>query len=399
MSLFRLFTLPFLFLFAISQLTAQQEFFKVDSVIYKGIDFIEANDWGEVLALAELEDKIIFLDAYTSWCRPCKKMDKIVFSRPDVGELYNGNFLNVKMNMEEGDGVNLVQQYQVIAYPSLLFLQPDGKVVHRATGYKGPGAILQLGRQVKEGNNTVASLEDEFKSGERSPEFLFKYLQTSIEAKDGRQTALLEEYLATQEDWKTTEVRSLLFETLDTPVSPLFNHLIENKTDYTNQFGESATENKIQNLVYSAIRKAEQPLEVAPDLFKKAYPGKAPQLTQLFKLNYYRDLEDGINYAKAAKAYLTTPASKNEELLNEISWNYYDLVTDKPSLTSLLKRMKKNRKKANTYLNNESLALLYAKTGKTKKAKKYTQKAISIAKSKKMSAASSEDLLSELIGN
>ena len=44
------------------------------------------------------------------------------------------------------------------------------------------------------------------------------------------------------------------------------------------------------------------------------------------------------------------------------------------------------------------MALLYAKAGKTKKAKKYTKKAIAIAKSNKISAASSEDLLSELEG-
>jgi len=80
-----------------------------DSVIYKGIEFLDA-EWGEVLALAELEGKTVFLDAYTNWCRPCKVMEKEVFTRPDVGTLYNDNFLNVRMNMERGIGVKLANQ-------------------------------------------------------------------------------------------------------------------------------------------------------------------------------------------------------------------------------------------------------------------------------------------------
>ena len=191
----------------------------------------------------------------------------------------------------------------------------------------------------------------------------------------------------------------MLFSTLETPDSPLFDHLIENRNAYAAQFGESAVEDRIQSLVYNAIRKAEQPLETAPLLFERAYPDKAAQFTQQFKLNHYRDQEDGVQYAKEVESYLVSSTNISEDQLNEIAWNYYDLVTDQNQLKFILKKAKATRKKANTYLNNESLALLYAKTGKTKKAKKFINKAIGIAKTKKMSAASSEDLLAELSGN
>lgn len=385
-----------LLLLIIPTLSSQEELLRVDSVIYKGVNFIEANDWGEVLALAELEDKIIFLDAYTSWCRPCKKMDKHVFSRPDVGELYNDNFLNVKMNMEKGDGVKLVEKYQVMVYPSLFFLYPDGSVLHRAAGYKNPGAILQLGRQAKTNNNTIASFENQYKSGEKTPDFLYQYLLSSIEARDGRQTALLGEYLNTQEDWNTKEIRTLLFETLDTPDSPLFDSLISAKPAFIAQFGASKVENKIQSLVYSAIRRTKEPLSIAPLLFQRAYPQKAKHLTQQFKLNHYRDQENGKLYAKEALDYVNSTPTVEEEELNEIAWNFYDLVKNQDANKKLLSKVKQQRKAANTYLNNESLALVYAKLGKSKKARKLTQKAIKIAKSNKMSAASSEDLLAEL---
>jgi len=69
MSIHKLSILISLLILQLPQLFSQEEGLRVNSVIYKGVDFIEADDWGEVLALAELEDKIIFLDAYTPWCR------------------------------------------------------------------------------------------------------------------------------------------------------------------------------------------------------------------------------------------------------------------------------------------------------------------------------------------
>jgi len=396
MSIHKLSILISVLILQLPQLFSQEEALRVNSVIYKGVDFIEADDWGEVLALAELEDKIIFLDAYTPWCRPCKKMDEDVFSRPDVGELYNGNFLNVKMNMEEGEGIRMAEQYRIIAYPSLFFLYPDGSVLHRATGYKGPSSILKLGRQSKMNENTTASFEERYEEGEKTPDFLYEYLQSSIEAKDGQQTNRLKEYLDTRENWNTDEIRTLLFTHLDTPDSPLFDHLLESKSAYVEQFGASKVENKIQALVYSAIRKAEDPLTTAPLLFKKAYPEKADQLIQQFSLNHYRDVEDGVNYSKEALAFVKSTSPITEEGLNEIAWNFYDLVDDPVIIKILLKKIKIRKKTANTYLNNESLALLFAKTGKIKKAKKLAQKAIKLAKTNKISTASAEDFLAEL---
>jgi len=61
----------------------------------KGIQFTQQN-WNQVIIQAAKEDKIIFIDAYTDWCQPCKKMDKQVFPQKLVGDFYNKNFINVK---------------------------------------------------------------------------------------------------------------------------------------------------------------------------------------------------------------------------------------------------------------------------------------------------------------
>lgn len=45
------------------------------SVCAQGITFREGS-WKEILAMAKKENKLVFVDNYTSWCGPCKKWQK-----------------------------------------------------------------------------------------------------------------------------------------------------------------------------------------------------------------------------------------------------------------------------------------------------------------------------------
>ena len=94
-----------------------------------GIQFIHDN-YNEAIAKAKSEKKIIFLDAYTTWCGPCKMMSKLTFTVPEVGSFFNKNFVNLKFDMEKGDGPMLQQKFDVVAYPTLLFIDSSGKLVH-----------------------------------------------------------------------------------------------------------------------------------------------------------------------------------------------------------------------------------------------------------------------------
>ena len=66
-----------------------------------GISFIEG-DWKKVLAKAKAEKKLIFVDAYATWCGPCKKLQKEVFPDAAVGSFFNKNFINAKSILDLG---------------------------------------------------------------------------------------------------------------------------------------------------------------------------------------------------------------------------------------------------------------------------------------------------------
>ncbi len=119
-----------------------------NSVTYSdtGIQFTSIS-FEEALKLAKKEKKNIFLDAYASWCGPCKMLKKNIFTQKEVGNFYNSNFINMAIDMEQGEGPQLAQKYKVQAYPTLLFINHKGEVIGSALGYHQADEIIALGKK------------------------------------------------------------------------------------------------------------------------------------------------------------------------------------------------------------------------------------------------------------
>lgn len=112
----------------------------------KGIDF-STEAYSEVLKQAKTENKLIFVDLYTSWCAPCKWLDKNVFNDSEVGSFYNTNFINVHYDAMKGDGSMLADKNNVRSVPSFLYINGDGKVVMRGEGAIYTNQLIDLGKK------------------------------------------------------------------------------------------------------------------------------------------------------------------------------------------------------------------------------------------------------------
>ena len=109
---------------------------------FKNISFEQA------LKEAKASNKLIFMDAYAEWCGPCKYMTANVFTEQEVGAFYNKNFINLKVDMEKGEGPALAAKYQVRAYPTLFFIDGDGKVVKKVLGAQTTQKMIQIGNEL-----------------------------------------------------------------------------------------------------------------------------------------------------------------------------------------------------------------------------------------------------------
>ena len=143
----------------------------------EGIRFFEGT-WEEALQKAKEEDKLIFVDCYTVWCGPCAGMAKSIFPLKEVGDFYNSNFICMKIEMEKGRK-DLAERYDVVAYPTFLFVTGDGYVAHRGAGAMKADAFIALGKEaLKIGHN---GNEERFAKGERDEAFLKSYIQQVVD--------------------------------------------------------------------------------------------------------------------------------------------------------------------------------------------------------------------------
>ena len=99
----------------------------------------------EAKAEAIKSNKIIFIDAYTSWCGPCKKMAATSFLDSNVSEIYNSKFINLKLDMEkDSDGIEIAKIYKVQAYPTLLYIDGDGKLMKSIVGFQTADRLISV---------------------------------------------------------------------------------------------------------------------------------------------------------------------------------------------------------------------------------------------------------------
>jgi thioredoxin 1 len=110
------------------------------------IVFIE-NSFDEALKQAKIQKKYIFVDAYATWCGPCKMLKAITFNNSKAADFYNANFINVSIDMEKGQGPSLSAQWGLQAYPTLIIFNPDGKAVLGTVGYLNAAELIRFGKQ------------------------------------------------------------------------------------------------------------------------------------------------------------------------------------------------------------------------------------------------------------
>ena len=109
-----------------------------------GVNFFEGT-FRQAKEKAKKENKLIMLDAYTTWCGPCKVLKNKVFPNKELGDYINANFVSIGVDMEAGEGPALANMYPIEGYPTILFMDATGKVKKKVLGLPQGGAKELLG--------------------------------------------------------------------------------------------------------------------------------------------------------------------------------------------------------------------------------------------------------------
>ncbi|WP_349664850.1 thioredoxin family protein [Cellulophaga lytica] len=201
------------------------------TVFSQGINF-EHGTLQQALNKAQKENKLVFVDTYTTWCGPCKWMTKEIFPQKEVGDFFNKNFVSIKIDCENGEGVNIAKKYGVQAYPTLLFLNDNGNIVHTLVGGKDASNLIQGGKNALDPNKRSSNMAERYANGERDLDFVLSYV-TGLDAAYNRTKSaeVCKELLATMPIEKFTN-KDLFKVVTNAGVdykSKEYNYVLENK--------------------------------------------------------------------------------------------------------------------------------------------------------------------------
>ena len=110
-----------------------------------GIRFFKGS-FAEAQAEAQRQGKPLFVDFYATWCVPCKKMEKTIFTQPEVGAFFNAKFINLQLDAEAPENVEIAKKYKIEAFPTLGIIASDGKAIQINVGFMKADELLEMAK-------------------------------------------------------------------------------------------------------------------------------------------------------------------------------------------------------------------------------------------------------------
>lgn len=372
----------------------------------QGIRFVEKNSWKEVLALAKKQNKLIFLDAYATWCGPCQYMQEEVFTNSKVGAFFNSHFINVKMDMEKGEGPQLSEDLGVGAYPTFYFIDGEGKPVHKSVGALEEGKFIALGTEALNPEKQYYTIKEKATVGKIAPEAFHDWIHIAKK----------------MEDVDLDDVTNSYFEKTTYPIANYHmlvmimdhaEHITESQLRYLYKEADSvaAITEKSREYVHEVFRKklvayatlkSTKGETIDFDVFKSILlqfpPINAELETRKQKIRHFAEKEQTERAADELLACISDPRSglNVEELFLLVNGNLYEIIASKrdEKIVRLIKAYPVTEaEKKKSYYIDLALFAIYVSKKDNEKARQY---ASAVLKNENVEEAYKEKILNIL---
>lgn len=322
----------------------------------QSVPFITSGSLKEAQEEAQQSGQLIFVDVYTTWCGPCKMMDRQVFADAEVAERMSAFFVNLKADAEAG-GRLIANKYRVNAYPTLLFLKPDGTLIQRHVGSLSKDEFLTAANKAL---NTAAYgqayllYENSWNNGNRTTDMASIYLKLRS-AYGMSNVKEVEQFLRSQpKDSLGSPATEKIVVRYATQIKGVaFDYLVERKQ--TARCATALSRIIDEHCKYAASEKSEKILTQTLEAANRA--ALSPEAAQLrvsqLNMRYFLETNQPDRFHAEATAYLSihllpmlTSAQDSAHLrtymlaLENIAWQYTAFVKNKEHLLEMLAWLK-----------------------------------------------------------
>ena len=121
----------------------------------------------QALSTAKKEKKLVMVDFYATWCGPCKMLDRTTWKDEKVQAWLKKSTVPLKIDAEKER--ELASRYHINAYPTMVFIQPDGTVKGRLRGYLPPEQFVGQAEAAVTGEGALGAAKASVKASPNDP--------------------------------------------------------------------------------------------------------------------------------------------------------------------------------------------------------------------------------------
>lgn len=178
--------------------------------------------------------------------RPCLNMALTVFPLPEVGEVYNKNFVCLKIDAEKGQGRELARKYGVQSYPSYIFVNPKTQeLLHRSGGNKPAASFIADAQGALNPKLSSLYLAEKYKSGKYDADFLMDYIRGQRNSGNRELLADFEKLLGMGCKLTDPKVWKLFCDCIEGYKDPYIQQVSDNYQQFVELFGKKAVDEKL----------------------------------------------------------------------------------------------------------------------------------------------------------
>lgn len=368
----------------------------------KGIQFIRGKSWNEILAQAQKENKYVFVDAFTTWCGPCKYMSNVVFTDEELGNFFSAKFISVSYQLDStkkddeltkrqyAEAAQLVKKYKINSYPTLLYFTPKGELMDKLLTACEVETFLAFSKKAINPDSAFYVLKGKFDKGTiKDPSDLYNLAIEASRLQDKGLSAYALKYIRTQKDMMNETNIQFLKKTTKQLSDTGLKIIVANEEVIDAKLKIGATNDLVvRTLFNSKLSEFEKLIKAGLEPnwtniekeFTVTYPKYSKLATLFAKALYYnqvKKLDKKINYTFE---YLSTsPSSLDAGTLNEWAMSVYTGSMDKDLLNKALFISKKSLEDGEAAEFLDTYACILYKLGRTEEGIEWETKALSKA--------------------
>lgn len=348
-----------------------------EGVVFDSLTFTEA------ISKSALVKKPVFVFGYAAWCHFCEEMRDSVLPDPAIGKFYNDHFICIKLDLEK-EGLELNKMLRARNFPTLVYYNQKGEMLHRSAGKKNKSDFWQLGKDALDSTKQLRTISHRYRDGKLNPKETLEYFRLVEKAGMDNQplvnnylTGISDEQLFIQPSWR------IMYELMKDIDQPCVKRVLDNRDKYAKKYTADSIDNKILTLYNNALMSKMQLMDTNSynSIINKL---KTSEILLADKIIAYAELGklkmkgQWLDYKIVATKFADEYCNDDYRRLNEISNNFYERVPDKELLLKAEKWSERAVSLMDNYKNNLTLGSLYFKNGKTDQAKKVLEHAVEI---------------------